>query len=754
MQVRQTFSPLLPPCGIAGKIKYKESFMRIQQRKFRPTVLAFLFFLPVVLLPCLAIATGNHAKPLTIEGKKYLPLRVLSRAFSSIYKESDTKSTKIEANVPAFQAFYVYDKKASTSDLEPLGWYQVGTDNRGAIVGWMNSDDVFEWKQTMCLSYSHPSGRHPVLMFATKKDLEKYTDMPDDQRIEAVKQLYKDIDDGKITPDFPVVTVEPKMAVDITKQFYLLPILSFEDVELDNREARLLKLAAVTKGSGSARESSDIRKNKDYLGNAVMTSNQAARKEARDLTVDVVWVMDTTNSMQPYIDQTLKVISQASERLTSDPKVKDAIYFGVWGYRDSMDIPGIGYDVKNYTPDLQKIDAFSKTLETVKATRVGSQGYAEDMFSGMNSAIKDTAWTPDAMRVIILVGDAPSHELEHKWNISKENAETLRKLAKEQKITIMAIHIKDPRAVNYHETTEEQFKTLSQNPGVQTPSYFSTSSEDLSGFQQLSSDVTGTILTLIEQAQSIGSNGGGNTAVPSPDSQVASTGTTAPVSDMVVTTGETADAQNGQDVNLDLLEDTQPPETADTGQPATKTLSNQTMKAAFVQWIGSKAGAQAPHDIVAWVTDKDLIDTDIQALEVRLLINKRQIDALRETLQTILKAGRTGQISGDDFFSSLQAAAASTARDPKMIKRAKSLAQTGLVPEFLQGLPYTSRIMDMTNELWDSWSVDEQDMFLADLEARIMAYETIHDSPEGWVQLNQGDDPGDYVYPITLDLLP
>ena len=162
----------------------------------------------------------------------------------------------------------------------------------------------------------------------------------------------------------------------------------------------------------------------------------------------------------------------------------------------------------------------------------------------------------------------------------------------------------------------------------------------------------------------------------------------------------------------------------------------------------------APRDVVAWVTDKDLLTTDIQSLEVRLLINKRQLDSLRETLKTILAAGRKGQISGEDFFSSLQAAAATTARDPDMIKRAKSLSQSGLIPEFLAGLPYKSRIMDMNNELWNSWSVDEQDMFLADLESRIKAYETIHDGPEGWVQLNKNDDPSEYVYPITLELLP
>ena len=60
----------------------------------------------------------------------------------------------------------------------------------------------------------------------------------------------------------------------------------------------------------------------------------------------------------------------------------------------------------------------------------------------------------------------------------------------------------------------------------------------------------------------------------------------------------------------------------------------------------------------------------------------------------------------------------------------------------------------MNNDLWMSWSVDEQDEFLNELEAKIQAYQSIHDRPEGWVALSQEDDPDEHVYPVSLELLP
>lgn len=695
---------------------------------------------------------GPKRLPMKLEGKQSLPLRVLSRAFSKVYKAPDPASGTVTENVPAFQSYYVYTKQGGGGEGGKL-WYEVGPDNRGTVVGWMSSDDVFEWKQTMCLSYTHPEGRYPVLMFDKKAELERLVALPKDKRDEAVEKYYIDIAMGEITPDFPIVTVEPKKAVDISKEFYLLPILEFSGIELENREARLLKLAAVTGEEAEARTSSDIRVNKDYLQEAVQDSSTVSAATLEKLAVDIVWVMDTTNSMMPYISQTLKVVEDASKRISANAELAKAVRFGVWGYRDAPSIPNIGYNVKNYTPQLQGIEQFVPTLRTVDVTTAGSEGYAEDVFAGVKGAVDDTGWSPNAIRFVILVGDAPAHEAGHKWNSTGQNQTTLRAIADDRDITLYAIHIKDPQAEQYHATTAEQFQVLSTNRGAEGgPAYFSTSSQDLAGFERVTKMVTDSIIGLLETVQ----KKSGNKDLVAANKDLAPAATTKGGGDLQVTTAATgASATPPQGVSLDLL--TAPKGDGPKGQPGAdggQGLTNAAIKAALVQWIGSQAGAQAPRDVVAWVADKDLLTTDIQSLEVRLLINKQQLDSLRETLKTILAAGRKGQISGEDFFSSLQAAAATTARDPEMIKRAKSLAQSGLVPEFLVGLPYKSRIMDMTNELWSSWSVDEQDMFLADLEARIMAYETIHDGPEGWVQLNKSDDPNEYVYPISLELLP
>jgi hypothetical protein len=174
--------------------------------------------------------------------------------------------------------------------------------------------------------------------------------------------------------------------------------------------------------------------------------------------------------------------------------------------------------------------------------------------------------------------------------------------------------------------------------------------------------------------------------------------------------------------------------------------------AALVEWIGKETEAKAPRDITAWAVDKDLIDPSIQALDVRLLINKRQLDSLRTVLGQVISAGRRGQIGGEDFFTSLQATVGMAARNPEQIQNAASMKD--LIPEFLDGLPYHSKLMAMSNDLWASWSTDEQDEFIRELDSKIQFYTAIHDTPGGWIPLNKGDDPDQAVYPISLEMLP
>ncbi|SKA75082.1 hypothetical protein SAMN02745704_00826 [Paucidesulfovibrio gracilis DSM 16080] len=666
-------------------------------------------------------------KPVVIEGKKILPLRVLCRPFSNVYNSPDAASGTVRENVAAFTSFYVYARPSAEERELESGWYEVGTDNRGGVLGWMKADDVFEWKQTMCLAYTHPQDRQPVLMFDGRGPLDDLLAKPQAERTAAAEQLYSDIASGTPPADFPVVSVEPKKYIDMSEQFYLLPILDFDTVQIDGREGRVVQLAAVTKAGPGAREKSDIRTNQDYLQEATTGSTQVDDADLRDLKIDIVWVMDTTVSMRPYIERTMQVVRDVSEQITLDTQVAQGMRFGIWGYRDPVDqIPGIGYTTKNYTPALQDIAGFMQTLAGVDVTPVDSVDYAEDVFSGMADAIKQTQWTPGAIRFVILVGDAPGHELGHKFNASGKDEQTIRNFANEQSAYIFAVHVKNPKAKQrYHEAAERQFKQLSRNKGTGGQSaYWSVFSDDMDGFTQVSMDVASRITGLMSSAVKgdvAPLAAGGEMAGLEPDPAAGSE------------TTNTAPAANASPEG-DVLD--------------------QVVRAALVEWVGTKTGAQAPRDIVAWAVDKDLVTPAMQSMEVRLLVTKNQLDSLKTVLDEIMAAGLRGQISAEKFFDALQATSAAAARDPEKIKNASRLADTGLVPEFLEGLPYKSQLMDMSNELWEAMGVDGQEAFLDQLDARVKTYQEIHDSPDLWVELNKGDDPDQYVYPISLELLP
>ncbi|MBM9519416.1 VWA domain-containing protein [Desulforhopalus vacuolatus] len=717
-------------------------------------------FLPLLLAAALIVASpitgfAENRVPVKLAGKKVLPLQVLTKPYSTIYAEQDEKSAVVRDNLPAFQPFYVYTTPNPGDREMETGWYEVGSDNHGTVVGWMKQDDVFEWKQALCLAYTLPLGRKPVLMFDSLGYIKELAGKEKDVRIDQTASLYKTIDSGAVPSNFPVKSVEPKKAVDISKEFYLLPILDYQVIDIGPMEGRLVQLAAVTNAGAGAREKSDIRTNSDYLAGASSSVSEVTKKTLQKINFDVVWVVDTTSSMQPYIDQALAIIKQVSETLGSEELAKQSLNFGIWGYRDSeRDINGIGYTTHNYTPQLQGVDDFVKTLQNVKVTQVGSVDYPEDLFSGVTEGITHTAWTPGAVRFMVILADAPSHKAGHKWNLSGNEENSLHGLARDRKVNITAIHLKNPRASRFNPLAEQQLSVLATKGSSDEMAYMPVDSTDMEAFSQVTSELANGLSQSLVSFKKKAAENIEKVATTTPPSATPIAGDKMAVLDTLPSGPADISSENGEMADLDPLNVNVDLDEITTQSSDGNTIVASMVKAAMVEWLGSSEQAKAPRDVVAWAVDKDLEDPGITSMEVRLLINKQQLDTLYTMLKSVLTAGRRGQISGDDFFNTLQATAATTARDPELLKKAESIASSGLIPEFLEGLPYHSRLMDMNSELWSSWSVDEQDEFLNNLEALIEAYKIIHDSPEGWIQLNPGDDTDQNVYPLALEMLP
>ena len=687
---------------------------------FMPVLIVFLVMVGMFFSP--AVSSSEERKPVTIAKDSPLSLRVLTRPKAVLYADA-SEAKPIEGQLPVFKPYFVYTRPGGEARATGTGWYEVGVDEKGKIAGWIKSSDVVEWKQTICLSFSHPEGRKPVLMFEEEEVVEKLVKEAPEARDKQVQDLYTAIDKASASaplPDgFPVISIEPKLAVDITKQFYLLPIIDHKSISLESYEGRLLNLVAVSgKADASREKSSDIRTNAEYTAGAKADQQNQAKK-LEDVAIDVVWVMDTTRSMQPYIEEVRNTLGEMSKSLGEKKEVGSRLAFGLWAYRDSVEIKDIEYLTKNFTPQLQSLDVFINTLQEVKETKTDSVDVHEDVFAGVHDAITKTAWRPNSLRIIILVGDAPAHEAGHKWNSTKLNEKTLRTLATENKVSIFAIHVTPKIRKKYNKLANRQFKELALNIGAKESAIWSVKSADRANF------ITGSKLFAGQIAEHL---------------------------ETVLATAKQAPVQEVSPVQASAKEQAAP--TKADKETAMKANVSQAMQAAMVQWLGSASQVEAPNDIEAWVTDKDLLDPSIQALEVRMLISKRQLDSLAVMLNDLITAGAEAQMGSGDFFTSLQSVSATAARNADKLANAKSLQDSGLVPAFLQGLPYESQIMTMSAELWESFGPDEQDQFIENLRSKVAAYQSLHDTPDQWVALNVGDAADDYVAPIPLELLP
>ena len=74
--------------------------------------------------------------------------------------------------------------------------------------------------------------------------------------------------------------------------------------------------------------------------------------------------------------------------------------------------------------------------------------------------------------------------------------------------------------------------------------------------------------------------------------------------------------------------------------------------------------------------------------------------------------------------------------------------------EYLDDLPYQSKIMEISEDDWLRFSYGQQREFLDEIEAKILLYEDYHDDVGLWVSLDGDRVKGDAVYPILLDALP
>jgi len=630
----------------------------------------------------IAEASAQQAarQPLLMEGRSALFQRVILRPGARLAERPDANAPA--QPTPGFGVFYVYARQGSGADA----WLEIGAAQDGRTQGWVRAERTIDWKQTMVLAFNNPAGRDRAMFF---RDAETPRALWLNTRGGAAEAT-RLREAARANTEGPVIALEPENFIDITRQFYLLPIISAQRVENEAaQEARLLEvISAPAQAAPPPPADPDALRN--YRG-------------------AVVFVVDTTISMGPYIERTREALKRVVDRIR-DTAVRDNFRFGMVAFRDHMGgNPRLEYVTRMVSlPDLAEAsDAILPRLSQLAEARESNEGFDEDSLAGIKLALDEVPWQQYGGRFVILITDAGARDAKDPRGQTQMGPEEMRQLAQSEakQVAIYAIHLKTPEGRNNHARAERQYRELTRF-GAAGELYYPINEGNLNQFGQTVDALTDALLAQV--AAAVGRPIAGIRA----------------------------------------------PQSA-----AERRLSEQAEivgTAMRLSYLGRERQQTAPDVVRSFVLDQELNPADPRPerrpLDVRVLLTRNQLSDLATTLRNIIQAQAAARLSPESFFERVRAAAAATARDPRRMAEFQRLG--GAFGEFLQDLPYQSQIMEFTQEEWNSMGAGRRTEIVNALEAKLRLYEEFNRQPSLWVSFDGGRNPGEAMYPVPLDALP
>lgn len=651
--------------------------------------------------------------PLTVPDNPELFQRVLSLPDMQIHDAPGIIENG--QSLPAFSVLYVFERR----DVGGAPWLSVGAALNQPPAGWARAADSVDWSSMLVMQFAPRGKRNRVLFYGEEGQLKDIVSSPFYQaKAKAVydqiaEERRKQSADPAYRPQWAadLVAIEPETAVRYDDRPYLLPILDWRqemfDGTVDTTMVKVAALPAKPEGAIGARDDASF---STSAGDAALNDDE--------FRIGVVFVVDTTVSMRPFIERTYEAIDGFYNAFS---KFESAQYisFGLMGFRDTVetDPERLEYVTRNFQPlDPQApAESILRNMRTISEAGVSNLGFEEDAIAGLVDAIDENDWTPYDARLIILVTDA-SARTDGKAKYPEMTIERLREKARNQNITIIPIHLLTPANDKAGDASRarEQFEALAQTGDLAENKYVPLDATTDAGFAQ----------ELNEMARSIAAN--------------------------------VMRANAGQVVRDDLMEPLPEAAPAPSDTPAAGRLSeivdNEIFRAQL-ESLGRVEGSAAPAFMAGWAADRDMTNPDVETLGVSVYLTRNQLSTLDKRLESIIDAFRSGGQDPQAFFANLQLLAAQTATDPDSVRQGDRATIEAILPGFLRSLPYRSQVLRLDQSYWASMSVSQQQEFIENLEAKRKVYADLFGETGIWADFGAGD-PGLEATPVRLINLP
>lgn len=650
----------------------------------------------ILALGLLGVAsTSLAAEPLLMEGKSTLYQRVLTTPSCVLYPKALGQGQG--RKVPAFSQYYVYEAGVDSTGTPVL---TVGPDATGTISGQLDATCTVPWKQQLALLFTNSAQRYRALIFDEESALDAIIDNPDGA--EQYRALYDQITVGNVANH--VISIEPEEYVDYQQNFYLLPILnSVESMYPDGSYVYKHEIASITAPEA---------KNVTTAQGAAPSKKSAPGEPALvGFKSAVVFVIDSSISMQPYIDRTKKAINSIYQSIEAS-NLGSSVNFGIVSFRaDTRKVPGLEYTAKMYLRPGEATDAasFNQKVAALEQATVSSAQFDEDAYAGINLALQDINWNEYGGRYIVLITDAGAIDGSDAQSTTGLDANALRLEAEHYGAAIYTLHLLTASGArnHNHEHAREQYELLSYNSILGKPLYYPVNAGSVEAFGSMV-DTLARSLTAQVQLASSGQMAAGSSLSAQPKTQEAT-------------------------IESD---------------------SNALGLAMQLAYLGRVQGTKSPDFLQGWMAERDVVDHNKVVCTPIVLVNRNQLSDLYTLVKGVLESGIAGQLSSDAMFAQLQALAAQMGRDPNQLNKSSSIAEMGIMGELLDDLPYKSRIASYSPEDWYNLGSQEQDNIVRSLENSLNYLQHCSSDNDRFIKLNVEADASEEVYPIPLDALP
>lgn len=626
--------------------------------------------------------------PLLQEGKKSVYQRVVTHPGAKLYDSAEAGARVLKDPLTTFTAMYIYGREGDRIEVG------AGSDKAD---GWVDSKMVTEWPQAITMVFTDRTGRDPVLFFRDHGALEKIC--RSDSLAEDLAAYRQGL--ARNAQDLPVIAQEPAEAAIAEKNFYLLPVLGSDNQFYELQGPRLLEVASINPG--------------------ISPENGARGAQEADFRTGIAFVIDTTISMKPFIDETLALVRSLYDELEKSPYA-DKIAFAVVAFRNNTDkTPGLGYTAKvicDFTTARDRA-RLENALSRVQEATVSTHDINEDSFAGVKEAADKLSWNDYGSRVMMMVTDAGPLGAGDPASATGFSPETLADYLRANRIYLTALHVRNPHAKNNQAYAADAYRRLtkqSDNQASYIPLDAATQAKGARAFESAAKTLAQSYAKVAE-----------------------------------------ATAQGK------LLAPKQIKNGPLTPEEEAKRIAESTGYAMQLQFFGNRKKATAPELVTAWLADADLEklaanpgDAPVLAVEPAVLLSKGQLSNLYKQLKILLEGSEQAFLDGDqDLFSQIASAAAQMSRDPNQfsLHPDQNLEQNGMLDEVLEGLPYKSVVGAMTRKDWEDMSTGQRESFIKRIKSLIARYEAYDRDSTHWESFG-AENPNDWVYRVPLSMLP